>query len=579
MKSIVITIWFVVFAQSIDSFGQLTGKSILLDQKLDSLFSSFKKNTPGIAVTVIEKGKVVAKKAYGMASIELRVPFTPYTLVRLGYSEGREFISIAAALMEKDGLLHLSDKGRKYFPNLPKWSESVTIQDLLNHSSGFADEWNMLALMHNSMANRFETQQFLKLLYNQPLPEVEPGKGYMYSNSDFGLLRLIMEKASGEDLSAYMKRRIFKKLGMNATLLPNNQEDVIENHAFSYRTAGDGKYKLWLRDKTSPGGNYAVMTSTNDLEKWAAAHADSNSFISKAVKRLMQNARPIPVLPGVNYVFGYKLQQIGTYTVIMHMGVGEHSYLIEVPSKQLSIICVTNKFEPYFQQVMPLLNFLLGTNDKISPEVEKKLPEKFLKTKEALSRYAGVYKWQVPLTFQSEVPRKRYSEFMVKGDSLLWLYSSDDTVYIMPVAPGLFKDEGYPLWFSFKQAHPDSVMKASIYEGQSKETIAISKLTTPKNALNGEQLLKLAGKYYSKHLDYYWRILINEDGKLVVKRPTLPDKILYSGYESDFMLETEFHKDDRSPAWVKFFFDNSGNVSHFTVSSPRMMGHRFDKVQ
>lgn len=579
MKSIVITIWFVVFAQSIDSFGQLTGKSILLDQKLDSLFSSFKKNTPGIAVTVIEKGKVVAKKAYGMASIELRVPFTPYTLVRLGYSEGREFISIAAALMEKDGLLHLNDKGRKYFPNLPKWSESVTIQDLLNHSSGFADEWNMLALMHNSMANRFETQQFLKLLYNQPLPEVEPGKGYMYSNSDFGLLRLIMEKASGEDLSAYMKRRIFKKLGMNATLLPNNQEDVIENHAFSYRTAGDGKYKLWLRDKTSPGGNYAVMTSTNDLEKWAAAHADSNSFISKAVKRLMQNARPIPVLPGVNYVFGYKLQQIGSYTVIMHMGVGEHSYLIEVPSKQLSIICVTNKFEPYFQQVMPLLNFLLGTNDKISPEVEKKLPEKFLKTKEALSRYAGVYKWQVPLTFQSEVPRKRYSEFMVKGDSLLWLYSSDDTVYIMPVAPGLFKDEGYPLWFSFKQAHPDSVMKASIYEGQSKETIAISKLTTPKNALNGEQLLKLAGKYYSKHLDYYWRILINEDGKLVVKRPTLPDKILYSGYESDFMLETEFHKDDRSPAWVKFFFDNSGNVSHFTVSSPRMMGHRFDKVQ
>ncbi len=577
MKSIVIIIWFLVLVQSIDSFGQGTGKNILLDQKLDSIFSSFKKNTPGFAITVIEKGKVLARKSYGMASIELQVPFSPNTLVRLGYSEGREFISIASTLMEKEGLLHFRDKVRKYFPDLPAWSEPVTIQDLLNHSSGFADEWNMLALMHNSMANRFETPQFLKLLYNQPLPEIEPGKGYMYSNSDFGLLRLIMEKASGKDLSVYIKTKIFDPLGMTASLLHNDKEDVIANRAFSYRTSEDGKYKLWLRDKTSPGGNYAVMTSAKDLEKWAAAHADSNSFISKAVKRLIQNARLIPVLAGVNYVFGHKLQQIGSYTAIMHMGVGNHCYLIQVPSKQLSIICVMNKFEPYLQQIMPLLNFLLGTNDKISPGAEKRMPEKFFKPKENPSRYAGVYKWQVPLTFQSEVPRRRFSEFFVRNDSLLWLYSTTDTVYMMPVGAGMFKDEGYPLWISFKQPHPDSVMKASIFNAPTKETINLTKITSPKNILEKQQLLKLAGKYYSKHLDYYLTILINEDGKLVVKRPTLPDKILEPGYESDFMLETEFHQDDRSPAWVKFFFDDVGNVSHFTVSSPRMMGHRFDK--
>ncbi|MBA3675645.1 MAG: hypothetical protein H0W75_11950, partial [Chitinophagaceae bacterium] len=153
------------------------------------------------------------------------------------------------------------------------------------------------------------------------------------------------------------------------------------NHAYSYRTAGNGKYKLWLRDKTSPGGNYAVITSANDLQNWAAAHADSNSFISLAVNPLKQNARPIPVLPGVNYVFGQKLKQVGNYPVVMHMGVGNHSYLIDVPSLETAIICVTNKFEPYLHEVMPLLNLLLGVKDNRSAEGKKNYPEKFFSAK------------------------------------------------------------------------------------------------------------------------------------------------------------------------------------------------------
>ena len=185
-----------------------------LEKKLDSIFSSYNKNTPGIAVTVLENGKVITKKAYGMASLEFSIPFSHHTLVRLPYSEGREFISIATALMEKDGLLNINDRVRKFFPKLPDWSETVTVQDLLNHSSGFADEWATLALTQASMANRLDKSQFLQFLYNQPTPSVEPGIGYMYSNSDFGLLRLILEKASGEDLSAFMKRRVFGQLGM-----------------------------------------------------------------------------------------------------------------------------------------------------------------------------------------------------------------------------------------------------------------------------------------------------------------------------------------------------------------------------
>ena len=99
-------------AQSIDK--------IKLEKFIDSIYKPFNnKNSPGCAVTVIEYGKLISKKAYGMASIELQASFLHQSVVRIGYSEAREFISIAAVLMEKDGIISLNDKVRKYFPKLP----------------------------------------------------------------------------------------------------------------------------------------------------------------------------------------------------------------------------------------------------------------------------------------------------------------------------------------------------------------------------------------------------------------------------------------------------------------------------
>jgi CubicO group peptidase (beta-lactamase class C family) len=214
-----------------------------LETKLDSIFSSFNKNTPGVAVTVLQDGKVIAKKEFGLASLEHNAPFTHSTVVRIAYSEGREFISIAAVLMEQEGLLSLDDKVRKYFPKLPSWSEPVTIYDLLNHRSGFVDEWATLLLSQASMTNRFDESQFLNLLYKQPKPEVEPGKGYMYSNSDFGLLRLILEKASGQNLRQWMKKKIFDPLDMKNTLLHDDKDEVIAGFANRYYNYGQG-YKI-----------------------------------------------------------------------------------------------------------------------------------------------------------------------------------------------------------------------------------------------------------------------------------------------------------------------------------------------
>jgi len=205
--------------------------------------------------------------------------------------------------MENDGILSLNDKVIKYFPKLPEWSESVTIWDLLNHRSGFVDEWATLLLMHGSMSNRFDKEQFFRLLYIQPEPDIEPGKGYMYSNSDFGLLRLIMEKASGKNLSEWTRQRIFNPLKMSNTRMQKNALDIVPNLANKYSNTGNS-FKNAKVQKTSPGGDYFILTCADDLAKLSLVISDPRLEFNAAFNKLLENVRMIPgkkitMLPGI----------------------------------------------------------------------------------------------------------------------------------------------------------------------------------------------------------------------------------------------------------------------------------------
>lgn len=552
------------------------------ERYLDSLFSAFNTGkTPGYAVTIIKDGKVIAKKAYGMASLEFKVPFDHNTVVTLPYSEAREFIAIAAVLLEQEGRMKLEDKARKYFPGLPAWSDAVTIQDLLNHSSGFCDEWATLALTQASMNNRFDVSQFLDFLYNQPLPQVEPGKGYMYSNSDFGLLRLILDKVAGESLPDYLDRKVFSPLAMKSTRMQRSKEDMVPGHAFSYIPGVTGGYRIHLRNKTSPGGNYWILTSANDLEKWAAAHTDENSFIAKAVKRLMQNARPIPVLPGKKYVFGHKISKMESYEMVAHAGVAGFPYLNRVPAAGLSVICTTNFWQAYEKKAEELAGWLLQVRNDGKKALRKFPSTPIHVSKDELHKYAGNYRWLNAMTFQSAVERKRFSEFTVIDDSLNWVYTSNDIFPVLPVGKGLFKDGSFPVWLVFEQPHPDSVMKLEIHSQFEtwSEVVSMKKDTVTRQLPPKELLKKLAGLYYSPHLDFYWRIELDVEGRLLLKRPTIADKYLEPGPDGEFRLNVQYYEDDESEVWIRFYTNDAGEVTHLDVHHTRLMHHRFDKVK
>ena len=93
------------------------------------------------------------------------------------------------------------------------------------------------------------------------------------------------------------------------------------------------------------------------------------------------------------------------------------------------------------------------------------------------------------------------------------------------------------------------------------------------------QLQSYTGKYYSPHLDFYWTIELVEDNRLKIKRPTIRDTELQPDTNGEFKLNIEVSPDYSAPAWLKFYTDSSGRVTHFMVHHARLMGHRFDKVK
>ncbi|MEO5590802.1 MAG: serine hydrolase domain-containing protein [Gemmatimonadaceae bacterium] len=551
-----------------------------LAAKIDRLFASLATpNSPGAAVTVIENGTVIARKAYGLASIEHEVPFTHRTVVKMPYSEGREFIAISAVLMEQDGVLKLDDKVRRFFPNLPAWAESVTIWDLLNHRSGFIDEWDALLLTQASMGNRVDQSQFLQLLYHQPTPEVEPGKGYMYSNSDFGLLRLIEEKASGQDLSVWMTKRMFEPLKMSSTRLSDNSLEIIPKLATTYYGSG-GDSRLGYPDKTSPGGNYSITTSAADLEKWAKAHSDTVSEIARAAARLRANVRRLPGKEN-HHVVGYTVREVNRQQVVVHEGVNEYNYLTRIPHKGLSVITLGNLGgSGYSRENASIVDFLLKVPTPSAPLKPQLLTKAISVATEELKRYGGRYVWQDQKSWESETEVRRTSDILLDGDVLKIRVIGNVTFLLTPVGQDMFYNPAGPgAQYEFSRSNVNERMNLRVRFGDGSPDIRMQKQADEIWHPSSQALSRFTGKYYSKHLDYYWTVVLDDDGKLVIKRPTIADTVLEPDTQDQFILSIEVYPGTvGGDAAVRFHDDGQGHITHLTVSHPRLMHHRFDRV-
>jgi CubicO group peptidase (beta-lactamase class C family) len=241
-----------------------------LEGRVDSVFRQYASTeTPGCAIGVAQNGRVLLEKAFGMADLERGVALTPASILEAG-SVSKQFTAAAVLLLAQDGKLSLDDRVRRWVPELPDVMQQITLRHLLNHTSGLRD-WGSIAGVAGWPRNTraIDHRVVLQIIVRMRELNFPPGMEYEYSNSNYNLLAIVAERASGESLPAFTRRRIFQPLGMTSTSWRDDAMRIVRGRALSYDRDSSG----WRGERAVENiyGNCCLLTTVGDLLKWNAA--------------------------------------------------------------------------------------------------------------------------------------------------------------------------------------------------------------------------------------------------------------------------------------------------------------------
>ena len=185
--------------------------------RVDSIFATFdKRDAPGCAVAVVDSGRTVVAKGYGMASLEHDVPITA-TSAFYAASVSKQFTAFSVAMLAQQGKLSLDDDIRKWIPEVPNFGKTVTVRHLIHHTSGLRDYFGLLGMTGWPSDGPITEARFLDLVSRQKALNFDPGSRHLYSNTGYVLLSIVVKRASGKSLRDFAAERVFNPLGMTET--------------------------------------------------------------------------------------------------------------------------------------------------------------------------------------------------------------------------------------------------------------------------------------------------------------------------------------------------------------------------
>ena len=210
--------------------------------KVDELFAKWNKPaSPGCAFSVMKDGQIIDKRAYGMANLDYDIPLTTSSVFHVA-SVSKQFTAAAVVLLAQQKKLSLDDPVRKYIPELPDFGQSITIRHLIHHTSGLRDQWALLGLAGSRYSmDRIADIDVLDLVSRQKDLNFRTGEKYLYSNTGYTLLAVIVARVSGKSFREFTDENIFRPLGMKDTHFRDDFSEIVKNQAYGYQPS-KGRY-------------------------------------------------------------------------------------------------------------------------------------------------------------------------------------------------------------------------------------------------------------------------------------------------------------------------------------------------
>jgi D-alanyl-D-alanine carboxypeptidase len=310
-----------------------------------------KQHIPGLSLAVVQAGKVVKTKGYGLANMELNVSATPNTVYQI-QSITKSFVACGIMLMVEDGKLGLDDKITKYLSGLPQAWSGVTVRQMLTHTSGipsFVQDQGGGAAIVAFAQKTDSSEQIIRWAAARPL-KFAPGEGRKYSSTGYHLLGMIIEKVSGKPWGQFLHDRIFAPLGMTSTRV-YSVFDIIPNRASGYNHFGDvpvnGLVFTPAIMESAAGG---LVSTVEDMARWeialeAGTIIKPSTLAQMAVPIKLKNDSIVQENDGRRYGLGWDLQTNQGHRTMGHGGdhvTGFTANFSRFTDDKLAVIVLTN---------------------------------------------------------------------------------------------------------------------------------------------------------------------------------------------------------------------------------------------
>jgi CubicO group peptidase (beta-lactamase class C family) len=387
----------VLLLSSVGGVGYAANPDEKSGAAVDEVFSDLtKQGSPGCALAVYRDGKIVYAKGYGLANIEESVAITPQSVFDIG-STSKQFTAASILLLEKQGKLSVNDDVRKHIPELPSYGQKITILQLLNHTSGLRDYLSLMELAGINTDSVTTDADALALITRQKALNFAPGSDFLYSNTGFFLLSVIVQRVSGKSLREFAAENIFAPLEMTHTQFRDDHAALIANRALAYaeRENKDG-YMLDVSyfEQTGDG---AVHTSVEDLLKWDenfySPRVGGKEFLSEIQEHGKLNNGKV-----LDYAKGLFLQDYRGLHTVSHGGAwgGYRAELLRFPEQHFSVACLCNVGDAgptrRARQVADIyLGGLMKPRESKSKESENKEKSETAVDADQLRDYSGDY--------------------------------------------------------------------------------------------------------------------------------------------------------------------------------------------
>lgn len=512
--------------------------------QIEQLFARYKPANPGAQLAISRNGNIIFSKAWGMADLEHNVPLTTGSISEAG-SVSKQFTAAAILLLEQQGKISLYDDVHKYVPELPDYGHTITLRQMIEHKSGLKD-WGFIAGITGwpRWTKAYNNEDALYIICNQKTLNYKPGDEYMYSNSNYQLLTIIVQRVSGISLAEYTRKYIFEPAGMKNTQWRDDYKRIVPGRAIGY-SRSDTTYQTDMPNEYVYG-NGGLLTTAEDLLIWCN-YMFNGKFGNPSLLEKQMSTSAFNNGEMHRYAAGLYTGKFRGWKFITHPGstAGYRASMEAYPELGLSFIWLSNtsEFEDDTLHVAEAVADIFVPVKEPSPVTEAPAP--YVVAKEKLAGYAGLYR----NSRSGDAVRVFIEEERLRSTIGNWI----------PVSENVFRNRNGYYRFEARST-------GFLLINRDKDSVYFTKVDPAKP--DKRTMQEYVGEYYSSEVEATYQVQV-KNGKLFLILKPRYDYPLTSTYTDGFDF----------PEGIIYFERANNKIINFKMSVERARNVEFRKIR